>query len=165
MACDDRLPVGRENVTWFARASKRPLAHATRSVGYASRTVNSHGHGHTRNAATKACSQVNSLTIGPCLLGLQALGIRRLKTLGRAVYYSAMEPTQELFDALFMDKVRQARLMSPAEKLLAGPRLFEQVCRWMMAGIRNEYPDADEQEVQRILTERLELARRLEETR
>lgn len=76
-----------------------------------------------------------------------------------------MGPTQELADALFMDKVRQARCMSPAEKLLAGPRLFDRTCRWMAAGIRDEFPNADEQTVQHILGERLALWRRLEASR
>ena len=74
------------------------------------------------------------------------------------------EPLRELIDVLFRDKVRQARRMSPEEKLLAGPRLFDYACRIAMDGIRNQYPDADERRVRRILRERLELARRLEQS-
>ncbi len=47
-----------------------------------------------------------------------------------------MEPTQELIDALFRDKVLAARQMSPDDKLLAGPRLFARSCRIMKDGIR-----------------------------
>lgn len=48
------------------------------------------------------------------------------------------------------------------EKFLAGPNLFELACEFMRAGIRNQHPDADEAQVQRILEERLALGRRLE---
>ena len=73
-----------------------------------------------------------------------------------------MEPTQELIDALFRDKVLAARQMSPDHKFLAGPRLFARSCRIMKDGIRAEHPDADEARVDQILRERLALLRRLE---
>lgn len=73
-----------------------------------------------------------------------------------------MEPTQALVDALHRDKLRAARQMSPADKLLAGPRLFDSVCRVMAAGIRSQFPDADEQRVREILRQRLAYARRRE---
>jgi hypothetical protein len=73
-----------------------------------------------------------------------------------------MEPTRELIDQLYREEVRRAREMPPADKLIAGARLFDRACRLMMDGIRDEYPDADEATVRRILNERLELARRLE---
>jgi len=76
-----------------------------------------------------------------------------------------MEPTKELIDALYRERVLRARETPPEEKFLAGPRIFDRVCRIMADGIRNEYPDADETRVQEILAERLELNRRLEEYR
>ena len=72
-------------------------------------------------------------------------------------------PSKELADAVFRDRVRAARSMPPEEKLLAGARLFDRSCRIMADGIRDEFPDADEQRVQQILLERLELIRRLEQ--
>jgi hypothetical protein len=74
-----------------------------------------------------------------------------------------MEPTQELVDALERDKVRQARAMSPADKFIAGARLFDFACSITKSGIRHQHPDADEAEVLRILRERLERAQRWEE--
>ena len=65
-------------------------------------------------------------------------------------------------DALFWERVEAARRQPPEDKLLAGPRLFARVCRIMMDGIRWQFPDASEEEVQRILRERLDIARRLE---
>jgi hypothetical protein len=74
-----------------------------------------------------------------------------------------MEPTPEVIDELFRERVLRARRTPPEEKLLDGPRLFDLCCRIMADGIRNEYPEADEQRVQELLRQRLALLRRLEE--
>jgi hypothetical protein len=73
-----------------------------------------------------------------------------------------MHPTRELIDAIERDRVAAARRMSPEEKLLAGPRLFDRSCRIMADGIRHQFPDADEARVQEILRERLQKTRELE---
>jgi len=72
------------------------------------------------------------------------------------------EPTQQLIDELFLDKVRAARAMSPEDKLLAGPRLFERSCRIMLDGLRDENPDADDARLQDLLRERLDRWLRME---
>ncbi len=74
-----------------------------------------------------------------------------------------MQPTPELIDELYRDKVRQAREMSPEEKFFAGPRLFDHVCRVMREGIREQYPEATEEEVEHMLQHRLAIAQKLEE--
>ncbi len=63
---------------------------------------------------------------------------------------------------LYRERVRRARVQSPEDKLLAGPRLFDRTCRIMADGIRHQYPGADEAEVMRILRQRLAIARRLD---
>jgi hypothetical protein len=73
-----------------------------------------------------------------------------------------MIPTQQLIDELYLDKVRSARQMTPEQKLLAGPRIFERSCRIMLDGLRHENPSADEATLQKLLQERLALIRRLE---
>lgn len=73
-----------------------------------------------------------------------------------------MRPTQQLIDEIFLDKIRSARQMTPEEKLLAGPRLFERSCRVMLDGLRDENPGADEDRLRQLLRERLALIRRLE---
>lgn len=73
-----------------------------------------------------------------------------------------MRPTQQLIDELYLDKIRSARQMTAEEKLLAGPRIFERSCRIMLAGLRDENPDAGEERLQQLLRERLALIRRLE---
>ena len=73
-----------------------------------------------------------------------------------------MQPTKELIDELYRERVERARQMSPEDKLLSGARLFDRSCRIMVDGIRDEFPDADERRVKEILSERLALARQLE---
>jgi hypothetical protein len=73
-----------------------------------------------------------------------------------------MEPTQELIDDIYREKVRRARRMKPEAKLLAGIELFEYAAEITKAGIRSQFPLADEKEVLRILRERLALRERLE---
>lgn len=76
-----------------------------------------------------------------------------------------MEPTQDLIDDLYRERVLRAREMSPEEKFLAGPRLFEMASRIVMDGIRHQHPDADEARVRQILAQRLALRERLERSR
>ena len=73
-----------------------------------------------------------------------------------------MNPTPELIGQLDREDLEQARRMTPEQKLIAGAELFDYACEISKAGIRAQYPDADESEVLRILRERLELAERLE---
>lgn len=42
----------------------------------------------------------------------------------------------ELAAAVGLEKIRQARRMSPEIKFRAGGELFEEACRWTMAGSR-----------------------------
>ncbi len=74
-----------------------------------------------------------------------------------------MEPTKELADAIYWERVERARQTPPADKVIASLHLFEFTSKIMAAGIRSQFPDADEHRVQEILRERLALSRRLEE--
>ncbi len=76
-----------------------------------------------------------------------------------------MKPTRQLANELFADKVRQAKAMTPEERVLAGMQLFELSCAIMRDGIRNQFPAANEEDVERHLRERLAVARRIEATR
>ena len=76
-----------------------------------------------------------------------------------------MEPTDSPGDQLYRDEVLATRVMTPEEKLLAGPQLFDFACRIALDGIRRQLPDVDEQPIRQILAERVELGRRLENTR
>jgi hypothetical protein len=74
-----------------------------------------------------------------------------------------MQPTKELIDELFWERVQKARQMSPEDKLLGGARLFDRSRRVMADGIRHQFPDADDRRVVEILRDRLARIRRLEE--
>jgi hypothetical protein len=70
-------------------------------------------------------------------------------------------------DARFalLAKVRQARMMSAEERIVAGMRLFSGVCERMKEGLRDEQPAAGEEEVHSLLLLRLAKLRRLEHHR
>lgn len=51
-----------------------------------------------------------------------------------------MASLRVLADALYREEVARARAMSPADKLLEGPRLFDRAYRLMADGIRYRHP-------------------------
>lgn len=76
-----------------------------------------------------------------------------------------MEPTSSLVAQIFAEKVARARAMSPEDKFLEGPRLFDSATRVMAEGIRDRYPDLDDNGVQRMVRSYLERLDRLEQRR
>jgi hypothetical protein len=76
-----------------------------------------------------------------------------------------MQPTQELIDDIYRERVLRARRTPLEFKFLAGAQLFDHVCRLMADGIRDENPGADETRVQALLRQRLALVRRVRERR
>ena len=72
-----------------------------------------------------------------------------------------MEANRELFDELYRQKIRQARSMTPEQRVLEGLRHSEASLEAMADGVRHQFPGATEDEVQRILRERIEKLRRL----
>lgn len=70
-------------------------------------------------------------------------------------------------DARFaaLAKVRQARMMSGEERVLAGPRLFAGVCERMKEGLRDENPEANDEKIHQMLLHRLNRLRKLEFSR
>jgi hypothetical protein len=76
--------------------------------------------------------------------------------------YAPPPETQRLIDELYREELREARAMPPEQRLLLGEELFDYACSITMAGIRNQFPEADEVEQRRILDRRLESQRKLE---
>jgi hypothetical protein len=74
-----------------------------------------------------------------------------------------MEPTQEMVDELFRERIRRGGDTPPDQKILDSLRSFDLSCRLMDDGIRHEFPDADDAEVRRIRSERINRIRKLEE--
>lgn len=73
-----------------------------------------------------------------------------------------MEPTRELVDDLYRNRVLRARQVPLEEKILGGADLFDETCRRMEAGIRGLHPEADDDAVRAMLRRRLLIARRLD---
>jgi hypothetical protein len=67
-----------------------------------------------------------------------------------------MQSIAVLADVLYREEIARARAMSPQDKLLEGPRLFERACRVMRDGIRHQHPDLDEAGVLALLRARLD---------
>jgi hypothetical protein len=72
-----------------------------------------------------------------------------------------MESIKELADEIYRERVLRARQTPMEQKLLVGGELFDLACEFACAGIRHQNPEADEAQVQAMLRDRLELARRL----
>jgi hypothetical protein len=70
--------------------------------------------------------------------------------------------TEPSITNLDQDEVRWARETPRAEKFIAGARLFDLATAINAAQIRKRHPDASEEDVLRILRERLEWASRWE---
>jgi len=81
--------------------------------------------------------------------------------MGESQAATQMEISRQI-DELYRERVREAREMPAEEKLLAGEELFEYACSITLAGIRNQFPNASEEDCQRILQERLDLRERME---
>ncbi len=64
--------------------------------------------------------------------------------------------------AIWREKIAIAQMVSPGDKLLAGPRLFDQACDAMKARIRELNPHMSNEEVLELLGEALDMAERLE---
>lgn len=73
-----------------------------------------------------------------------------------------MEPTPEMIREIDRAKIEQARRMRPAQRFYAGAELFEWACDIARSGIRFQNPDASNEEISRMLAERIELGRRWE---
>ncbi len=78
----------------------------------------------------------------------------------------SLEQTQAdiraLAEAIYRERVADARQMSSEEKLLAGEELFDYACSITLAGIRNQWPGATDEQCQKILMDRLALRERME---
>ncbi|HTQ40255.1 MAG TPA: hypothetical protein VMJ32_14605 [Pirellulales bacterium] len=71
-----------------------------------------------------------------------------------------MQPTKELADELFREKIRNAREMNPADKLLAGPRWFDEGCRNLQSKLQCAFPQASDVEVHTMLDEFIKIMKR-----
>jgi hypothetical protein len=75
-----------------------------------------------------------------------------------------MRPTDKLIEDLELDKLESARRMTPGDKLLAGPRLFDFSCQFALADIRRRNPQADPARLIELLRERVRIGLEIEDT-
>ena len=68
-----------------------------------------------------------------------------------------------LQDSVFLTKVARARRTPMDEKILDGPRLFDQSCEIMRGGIRSENPEFSPEQVEQELRRRLAIARKIDD--
>lgn len=73
-----------------------------------------------------------------------------------------MQPTKELVDSIYREKVLRARRRAPESKLIDGPEIFEYACEVARAGIRAQNPVATDDEIERLLRRRIRIGEQLE---
>lgn len=64
----------------------------------------------------------------------------------------------DLISQLDAEDIEQARRMTPSQKLRAGGDLFDDACRWTLAGIRNQHPQFTPEQAMDELRRRLDVA-------
>ena len=74
-----------------------------------------------------------------------------------------MDRLNELIAQLRNEDIEQARQMTGSQKLRAGGDLFDDACRWTLAGIRNQNPGISEADALEELRRRLAHARMMED--
>lgn len=70
---------------------------------------------------------------------------------------------RELADEIYRDKVRRARGLSPSSKMGLGAEIFAEVCGRMRSGIRHQFPQASDKEVNTLLRQRLDRLAKIRE--
>jgi hypothetical protein len=76
-----------------------------------------------------------------------------------------MDPIKQLAEELDRDRERREASMTPEQKRQSDEYLDTLADRIMLNGIRAQFPDADEDEIQSIFANRIEIIRRLEASR
>jgi hypothetical protein len=65
-------------------------------------------------------------------------------------------------DESFWEEIERSRHIPGAQKMSESLHLFDQASRRMLAGIKAQLPDIDDDEARRIRDERLDIIRRIE---
>ena len=65
---------------------------------------------------------------------------------------------ESLIKYLDAEEIEEARRMTPTQKLRAGGDLFDDACRWTLAGIRHQHPDFSDEQAMDELRRRIAAA-------
>jgi len=76
-----------------------------------------------------------------------------------------MDEKQPQIDPMFAAQVRQARNMTPEQRVLEGMRLSDLALQIMADGVRHQFPGASEEDVRRLVHQRMQRIRQLEALR
>ena len=68
-----------------------------------------------------------------------------------------------LQDSIFLNKVARARKTEMSQRILDGVQLYDDVRARMLGGVRSQFPQYTEDEVQRELRRRLIIIRRIKD--
>lgn len=71
--------------------------------------------------------------------------------------------TKALMNSIFIDKVLRARRRLIGDKMLDGPRLFDDCNQMMRGGIRSQFPMYNDEQVEQELRRRLAIQRQIHE--
>lgn len=74
-----------------------------------------------------------------------------------------MKPTKQLIDDLYREKVERARRMSVARRVEVGAELSDMGRQMIRETIHAQTPTASEEQIRRIMRERIALSRRLDD--
>jgi hypothetical protein len=74
-----------------------------------------------------------------------------------------MEPSEQELLELDREDIEQAKRMTGSQKMRAGGDLFDEACRWILAGIRSERPGISDEDARLELRRRLALSREIDE--
>ncbi len=74
-----------------------------------------------------------------------------------------MEPTQELIDTIYIEKVRRARKIPMGLRATMGIQMFEELAEFTKSMIRHQNPSAEEAEVEQIFRARLKKLKAIRE--
>jgi hypothetical protein len=70
-------------------------------------------------------------------------------------------PVMPPIDEIFRQKIEQARRMTPEERVVRGLRHSDDMVEVMANMLRGQMPNAGDQEIRRVLRERIDKLRRL----
>jgi hypothetical protein len=70
---------------------------------------------------------------------------------------------QTLADSLYWERVERARRLTPEQRLVAGPELFDYACTITLSALREQMPGACEAELLKALRRRLAVKRNVED--
>lgn len=74
-------------------------------------------------------------------------------------------PDKAFLDEIYRRKILHSRKLTPEQRITCALELSDSVARIIRDGVRNQFPNACEDEVQRLFIERVRRVKRLDEQR